>query len=222
MTTPDPARTRPGGAGRRDPGTDTMLGAVLLGAGAALTAGLVSGRTRAAVQDVDDRWYALVQRSRTPPLGAASRVLDVALGTGLDWTARLALTALLVRQRRWPALASWATTVALGEVSVGPLKGRIRRPRPAAPIVTTSATSYPSGHALAAATTLPGAVLALLPAGPQRDRALAAAVTVAAATALSRTYLNAHWLSDAVGGFCLGTAYSLLVPRVVDSIRPDR
>jgi undecaprenyl-diphosphatase len=195
-----------------------VAGGVLLAAGAAVTAGFAVPAVRRAVQDADDRWYGLVQRNRRVPLGVASRVLDVALGTEIDWTARLALTVLLARQRRWQALASWAATIALGEVSVGPLKGRIRRPRPADPIVTTSATSYPSGHALAAATTCPAAVLALLPPGPRRDRALDAAVAIAVATALSRTYLNAHWLSDAVGGFCLGTGYSLLTPPVVDAV----
>jgi undecaprenyl-diphosphatase len=205
-------------AGARDSRADAIAGAGLLGVGAVLTAAVVLPRARAAVQNIDDRWYRLVQRNRSAPLGAASRVLDVALGTTVDWTARLAVTALLARQRRWRALASWAATIALGEVSIGPVKGRISRPRPAEPMVTTTMTSYPSGHAIAAATTCPGAVLALLPVGRRQDRALDAAVAVAAATALSRTYLNAHWLSDVVGGFCLGTGFSLLAPRIVDSL----
>ena len=201
----------------REP-SQVVAGTGLLGVGAAVTAGVVLPAARGAVQRVDDRWYRFVQRHRSPPLGAASRVLDVALGTTVDWAARLAVTAVLVRQRRWRALASWAATVALGEVSIGPLKGRIARPRPDEPMVTTTMTSYPSGHAIAAATTCPGVALALLHPGRGRDRWLCAAVAVAAATALSRTYLNAHWLSDTVGGFCLGTGFSLLAPRVVDSI----
>jgi membrane-associated phospholipid phosphatase len=190
----------------------------LLVAGAAVTAAVVLPRTREAVQRVDERWYRFVQRHRSAPLHVASRTLDVALGTTVDWTARIAVTGVLLRERRWRALASWAGTVALGEVCIGPLKGRVERPRPAAPIVATTMTSYPSGHAIAAATTCPGLVLALMPPGRRRDRCLDAAVAVAAATAVSRTYLNAHWLSDTVGGFCLGTAFSLLTPRIVEGI----
>src|SRR6185503_8313599 len=125
----------------------------------------------------------------------------VAFGTTVDWTVRLAVTAQLLRTRRWSALAGWAATVALGEISVGPLKAAVDRPRPDASMTRTSMASYPSGHALAAATTAPGIVIALLPAGPARRRLLAVAVPLAAATSLSRTFLNAHWLSDVVGGF---------------------
>ena len=135
---------------------------------------------------------------------------------------RVAVTARLVRRRRWAALAAWAATIVLGEVSVGPLKAFVDRIRPPDPRTTTSMMSYPSGHALAAATTAPGIVLALVPPGPARRRALAVAIPVAGATAVSRTYLNAHWLSDVVGGFALGTGYALAAPRVVDRFRRRR
>lgn len=192
------------------------LGAGLAGiaTGAAVTALVRSPRTRPLVQQVDDGWYRLVQRTHAGPREAASRTLDVAFGTTVDWTVRLAVTAQLLRTRRWSALAGWAATVALGEISVGPLKAAVDRPRPDASMTRTSMASYPSGHALAAATTAPGIVIALLPAGPTRRRLLAVAIPLAAATSLSRTFLNAHWLSDVVGGFALGTGYALAVPTV--------
>jgi membrane-associated phospholipid phosphatase len=206
---------RPGRSGAR---ADAIAGVSLLGAGAAVTVAVVLPRGRAVVQQVDERWYRFVQQHRHAALDRVSRALDVALGTTVDWTIRVGVTGLLVRQRRWRALASWATTIALGEVSIGPVKARIDRPRPLEPLTRTSMMSYPSGHAIAAATTCPGIVLAMLPAGPRRERWLDGAVAVAATTALSRTYVNAHWLSDTVGGFCLGTGFSLLVPRAVDWI----
>jgi membrane-associated phospholipid phosphatase len=190
----------------------------LLGAGAAVTVLVIAPRTRRLVHRLDERWYELVQRSRSAPVTAASKALDVGFGTTLDWSVRAAVTAHLLRRRRWAALAGWAATVALGEVSVGPLKGAVNRIRPPDPLTETSMMSYPSGHALAAATTAPGIVLALLPPGPLRRRWLAFAIPLAAATALSRTYLNAHWLSDVVGGWALGTGYALAAPRVARAL----
>jgi undecaprenyl-diphosphatase len=205
----------------RVPG-DLVAGLAGIATGAAVTALVHSARTRPLVQRMDDGWYRVVQRSHAAPREAASRTLDVAFGTTVDWTVRLAVTAQLLRTRRWSALAGWAVTVALGEVSVGPLKSAVDRPRPDAIMTRTSMASYPSGHALAAATTAPGIVIALVPAGPVRSRLLAVAVPLAAATALSRTFLNAHWLSDVVGGFALGTGYALATPAVVDLVVPAR
>ena len=54
------------------------------------------------------------------------------------------------------------------------------------------------------------------------DLVVGLAGIAAGATALSRTFLNAHWLSDVVGGFALGTGYALTVPAVVDLVRSAR
>ena len=200
---------------------DVAAGLGGVAVGAAVTALVHARRTRPFVQRVDDGWYHLVQRSHAAPREAASRTLDVAFGTTVDWTIRIAVTAQLVANRRWAALAGWAVTVALGEVSVGPLKSVVDRPRPGAPMTRTTMASYPSGHALAAATTAPGIVIALVPAGRTRRQLLAVAIPLAGLTALSRTFLNAHWLSDVVGGFALGTGYALAVPGLLDLARPS-
>jgi len=187
----------------------------LLAAGGALTVAVVVPGTREVLHRLDEAWYAEVQRHRTPAMAAASKVLDVAFGTTIDWTVRAAVTAALLRRRRWAALGAWAATIVLGEVSVGPLKAVVNRARPPDPLARTSQTSYPSGHALAAATTAPGLVLALLPPGPARQRWLVVGLGAAGATALSRTYLNAHWLSDSLGGAALGVGYALAAPPLV-------
>jgi undecaprenyl-diphosphatase len=202
---------------RRVPG-DVVAAVALLAVGGITTALVHVPRTRAVVQRLDDRWYALIERSRTPPHTAAAKVLDVAFGTQIDWTVRVLVTADLVRRHRWRALAGWAATIVLGEVSVGPLKAAVDRTRPPFPLTGTSMMSYPSGHALAATTTAAGIAIALLPPGPGRREALAVAIPLAWLTALSRTSLNAHWLSDVVGGAALGTGYALAAPRLVDRL----
>lgn len=197
---------------------DVAAGAILIGVGTGVTALVHVPRTRAAVQRLDDRWFGYVQRTRTSRQRAAAKTLDVTFGTTVDWTVRALVTAELLRRRRWRALAGWAGTIALGEVSVGPLKAAVDRIRPPDPLTRTSMMSYPSGHALAAATTAPGIVLALLPPGPERRRWLAVAIPLAWLTAVSRTTLNAHWLSDVLGGAALGTGYALLTPRLADAV----
>ena len=197
---------------------DTVIGIGLLAAGVGLTVLVADPRTRAVLQRVDDRWYALIQRNRSDRRTAASQALRIAFGTTLDWSARVAVTGVLVKQRRWQALAGWATTIALGEVCIGPVKSVVRRERPPDSLGPTTQSSYPSGHALAAATTAPGIVLALMRPGPWRQRALGGAIGLAATTALSRTDLNAHWLSDCVGGFCLGTGFAMTVPPAVNAV----
>jgi membrane-associated phospholipid phosphatase len=200
---------------RRVPG-DVVAAAGLLAVGVVTTALVHVPRTRAVVQRLDDRWYALIERTRTPPHTAAAKVLDIAFGTQIDWTVRVLVTADLVRRHRWRALAGWAATIVLGEVSVGPLKAAVDRIRPPFPLTGTSMMSYPSGHALAATTTAAGIAIALLPPGPGRREALAVAIPLGWLTALSRTSLNAHWLSDVVGGAALGTGYALATPRLID------
>jgi membrane-associated phospholipid phosphatase len=201
---------------------DLAAGLTGIAAGAAVTVLVHGSGTRPLVQRIDDEWFRLVQRTHAASREAASRTLDVAFGTTVDWTVRLAVTAQLLRTRRLSALAGWAATVALGEISVGPLKSAVDRPRPGAPMTRTSMASYPSGHALAAATTAPGIVIALIPPGRTRRHLLAVAVPLAGATALSRTFLNAHWLSDVVGGFALGVGYAFATPAVVDLVHSAR
>jgi hypothetical protein len=60
-----PVQDRPVGA--RASRVDAIAGAGLLSVGAVLTAGVVSPRVRAAVQDIEDRWYRSTRRSRWRP-----------------------------------------------------------------------------------------------------------------------------------------------------------
>jgi hypothetical protein len=88
----------------------------------------------------------------------------------------------------------------ISEVLIGLLKGIYSRDRPPGPLVATSGASFHSGHAVAASVTVVAAVIALVPVGRRRAWRAAAAVVFSILMGLSRAYLGAHWLSDAVAG----------------------
>jgi membrane-associated phospholipid phosphatase len=85
-------------------------------------------------------------------------------------------------------------------------KSGIDRPRPANPLVESSNSSFPSGHAAYATTYVTMAVIAarVLPNVVSRAAFVLGAIAVAAAIGLSRVYLHAHFWSDVAGGWALG------------------
>jgi undecaprenyl-diphosphatase len=64
-----------------------------------------------------------------------------------------------------------------------------------------------------------GIVIVLLPPGSARTRWEIRAIVFVLLMAMSRVYLNAHWLSDVVEGVLVGTALALLFPSALQSIR---
>jgi len=62
-------------------------------------------------------------------------------------------------------------------------------------------------------------VIALVPRGPHRWVWGALAAAFSAVMALSRAYLAAHWLSDAVAGVLLGITVALLAALLVQWLR---
>ena len=99
------------------------------------------------------------------------------------------------------------------------MKAGYARPRPPDPLFMTTGYSFPSGHAVAAVVTAVGIVIVLLPPGASRTRWEIRAIVFVLVMALSRVYLNAHWLSDVVEGVLIGTALALLFPSVLQSLR---
>jgi hypothetical protein len=97
-------------------------------------------------------------------------------------------------------LALTAAAVLLSEVLIGTLKGAYDRARPPGSLVATSGASFPSGHSIAATVTVVAAVIALVSPGRARVAWGTAAAVFSVLMALSRAYLGAHWLSDALAG----------------------
>lgn len=125
------------------------------------------------------------------------------------------------------AMGLWLVALAFLEAWVAPTaKLVLERPRPAweEPITTVGATSYPSGHATAAATVAVALVvvgLALTRTRPGRIAVITAGFVVIVAMAASRVFLGVHYLSDVAGGIALGTALAGGTAWLLDRWRPD-
>ena len=102
---------------------------------------------------------------------------------------------------------------ALTFVAVHAAKDAEGRIRPSNPHSTTEGLAYPSGHSAYAIAYVACAVV-MARGGHRwatRFALVTIAVAIAAAVGASRIYLRAHFLSDVVGGFALGTAIYALV-----------
>ena len=117
--------------------------------------------------------------------------------------------ALLVA-RRWAALIAFALTEALTPLLVNLIKLAVDRERPPGKMLDAHGTSYPSGHAAYAGATAVALVLLFSAPGPRRRWWFVPAGVAIAVMVWSRTYLQVHWLSDAVAGATLGVAMTLV------------
>lgn len=128
----------------------------------------------------------------------------------------VAATGFLALTRKWRAALLLLLAVIGGALLTSLLKEVVDRPRPVAVfhLVAVASPSFPSGHAaISAATYLTvGALMARL---SERKRVKAyfigAAVLLTLLIGLTRIYLGVHFPSDVIAGWCLGSAWALLV-----------
>jgi membrane-associated phospholipid phosphatase len=146
----------------------------------------------------------------------ASRLHDLALlfndvGRGLGRGVSLAAIGLvLVAARRWRALLAFAVAESLTPLAVNALKALVDRPRPPDAMLDAAGSSFPSGHAAYAGATALALLVLFTRHGTRKRRAWAVAAAVAVAgMAWSRTYLQVHWLTDALSGALLGLGIAL-------------
>jgi undecaprenyl-diphosphatase len=192
----------------------TATGLVLAAGAAAAGVVLVMVRTRSGLARFDRplaRWAAT---HATDASTDVLRFISQFGGTSVVVGAAVAVTAFeLVRQRRIAIPLYVAITVG-GQFAVSNLiKLVVDRARPdLAPLTGFSGTSFPSGHATAAAATW--ACLAFLVARRRsrhvRALLIGGAVGLAVAVAATRVTLGVHWTTDVVAGLIVGWAWWLL------------
>lgn len=160
---------------------------------------------------LDRSWSEWMHQLETPLLTHLALVFNW-LGRGLGRALTLGLVGLiLLRQRRWHALAAFAVAEGLALLLSALLKVLVDRPRPSGELVHTVGASFPSGHATYAGATSVALVLLFTTRGARRRWWWGVAGLGVVGMAWSRTYLQVHWLSDVVAGALLGSCVSILV-----------
>jgi membrane protein DedA with SNARE-associated domain/membrane-associated phospholipid phosphatase len=146
-----------------------------------------------------------------------------ALGAFPTCAAVVVVTSVVLAVRgRLPEVVVLVGGFALIYVIVQITKAGIDRPRPDAPLVETSGSAFPSGHAAYSVAWVAAALMFT-----RRLRLVGAALVtgaaaLAAAIGLSRIYLHAHLWSDVAGGWGLGVGiYGLLavIAMIVEHMR---
>jgi undecaprenyl-diphosphatase len=172
--------------------------------------------------EVDRSWSDAMRHVESPLLTHVALAFNW-LGRGIGRAAGLVLVGLLLlRRRRWLALAAFAVAETLAPLFSDVLKALVDRPRPPDGLVHAVGSSFPSGHAAYAGATCVALVLLFTAPGPRRARWWALAGLGVAAMAWSRTYLQVHWLTDVVAGAFLGCGVSLLVFAVAQASYESR
>jgi membrane protein DedA with SNARE-associated domain/membrane-associated phospholipid phosphatase len=136
----------------------------------------------------------------------------------LTWPLAALTAVVFVIRRRWMEASALVIGMALIILLVHGIKDWTDRPRPLDPVVSSSGSSFPSGHA--AYSTLyvwMAATVAfrLVPGITRRTLLIGASIVLAALIGLTRAYLRVHWLSDVTSGWALGVSCFAAVATVV-------
>jgi undecaprenyl-diphosphatase len=208
------------------------IGAPLLGAGLAFVVFVIIAVAAAGGRlEAFDRSLLLALREPVTlaPLGPGWVELALRDVTALGgYTVLAVLTAgvfgfLWLVGKRAAAVLVVASTAG-GMLASNVLKAAFDRDRPdlVSHIVAVSSASFPSGHAMLAATvylTLGALCAQVQPERRVRRYLIASAATLAVLIGFSRVYLGVHWPSDVLAGWCAGAAWALLCSAVAESLQ---
>ena len=118
--------------------------------------------------------------------------------------------------RCWYRLAALIVSVVGGALALSLVKIIIHRPRPpvADALTTVNTFSFPSGHSFVAFSFYAVLAWILFREGKslsEKAAAILAGIIVVPGIGLSRIYLGVHWLSDVLGGYASGAAWSVVL-----------
>jgi undecaprenyl-diphosphatase len=199
-------------------------------AGAAFVFALLAAAVRLGwtpLLSADNTVVRAVNRAVAPEPGlvrALKLVTTLGGATVLTGLVGLLVVVLLIR-RRYPLAAYLAVTALAAPVLDPAMKALVGRLRPVVgdPVALASGNSFPSGHALDSLICYGAMALVLVPMLGRYQRWLLAAVGVLVfLIGLSRVMLGVHFVSDVIGGWCLGAAWLGLSVFFFQRVAPGR
>jgi undecaprenyl-diphosphatase len=138
-----------------------------------------------------------------------SKVITFLGSGGFVWALTVVCAAALAWRRHWTEVCVLLGGMALITIGFHEFKVAIDRPRPPDPLVGSSGSAFPSGHAAFSviyvwlATTI---VVRLRRGLARATLVVVAGIVLTALVGLSRVYLSVHYLSDVSAGWALGAA----------------
>jgi undecaprenyl-diphosphatase len=197
------------------PLSERCLSAVALLSGA-LLAVLSADALRAPRAPFD---LGLLRAVQDVPIGPAEHLVRAVDTVAASFWSNLLVVVTLagaVTARRW-FMALVVATIPVGRFLNYQLGEAIGRPRPSAAeverVITTTVASFPSGHVIGA-TLFYGLLLVVargIPARLPRLIAQGACMVVLVTVGYARLWFGAHWPTDVLGGYALGTCFLALV-----------
>jgi len=175
----------------------------------------------------DETAQEIVGHLHSAALVSVSKVITW-FGSGVVvWALAAICAALLAWRRRWAEFWVLVAGMTITQIGIDGIKDAVDRPRPPDPVVSTSGSSFPSGHAAHSVFYLWLAVTIVLRLRPGMARGAAvvtAGFVLTALIGLSRVYLGVHYLSDVNAGWALGAAafsFCAAVGLVVSQVRQN-
>jgi len=157
-----------------------------------------------------DRWaFNIVDGVNTGWLTDIAKIVTALGSSAAMFFVGVVSAAAFAARRRWAELVVLAAGLVTVTIATDSIKAAVDRPRPPAPLVDSTLSSFPSGHASHAIVYVYLAFVAVLGgrmAGAWRTAVIAAGITLAVLVGISRVYLRVHYASDVFGGWALGVA----------------
>jgi len=155
---------------------------------------------------IDSAWLDFVDTHRVPALESIALALNYIGGTLSMTIISVVVVIVFLVLRRFRDAITVGLSVGLATAISTLIKLALGRPRPLGGVTDVETSSFPSGHATAAAALTVALTLVF-----SRAWLWALAAIWIVAMALSRTYLMVHWASDVMAGAVLGASVAVVV-----------